>query len=218
MPATTLDTVTTGRVYTLVVTPDSNNDGTIIVTVLANAVTSDSSSNANVATRVSQRYDSVAPVFAVATDTATLALGAPIADAVYDAAATDDGGMADAGISYTLSGGTGSFVIDGNSGEVTYDRLISNIATDHVLEITATDKGGNTAVITVTVTTVLSSNADLERLLIAPSVASSLESITDIIPITRILTRTPRHTPPMSVSVSPSSALSLPRPTCMAQR
>ena len=178
----TLNTTIAGRVYTLVVTPHIDNYGTVIVTVIEDAVRSVVTGNANIETSVSQRYDSVVPVFAVgATDTATLVLGDPIGDAVYDAAATDDGGVADAGISYTLSGTeTVPFVIDGDSGEVTYRHIIPNIETDYAVEITATDKGGNTAVVTVTVTTVLSSNADLARLLVAPSLAS----LTTLIPIT----------------------------------
>ena len=182
---TMLGTTTAGRVYTLPVTPNSNNAGMIIVTVRADAVRSVGTTNANVETSVSQRYDSVLPVFAVGSiDAATLVLGAPMADAVYNAAATDGVGMADAGITYTLSGTeTVPFVIDGDNGEVTYTSTIGNTETDYAVEITATDKGGNTAVVTVTVTTVFSDDANLENLQVASDLTPAGEIIT-VIPIT----------------------------------
>ena len=186
-----LGTTTPERVYTLVVSPamfnaDNTgiNDGTVTVTVIANAVTRVGTTIANIETSVSQRYDAVLPVFAVGpTDMVELVLGDPIANAVYDAAATDGSGMADVGISYTL-GGTHAltFEIDADDGEVRY-KTIQADEVAHSIEITATDKGGNTAVVTVTVTTVFSDDANLANLRVTPSLTPEGD-ITTLIPIT----------------------------------
>ena len=174
--------VTDGMVYTLAVTPNSNNAGTITVTVRADAVRSVMTTNANVETSVSQRYDSVVPVFAVGpTDEATLVIGAPIADSVYNAAATDGVGMPDDGITYTLSGtGTVPFEINSENGEVTYTSTLANTEADYDVEITATDKGGNTAVVTVTVMVVFSDDANLANLQVASDLTPAGEIITVI--------------------------------------
>ena len=184
-----LGITTDKRIYTVVVSPTKLNDddtginvGTVTVTVSANAVTSVANpSSSNVVTTVMQKYDAVVPVFAVGANAdVRLVLGDPM---VYDAAATDDGGAPDDGITYTL-GGTDAltFAIDVDSGEVTYPSTIAVTETDYEIEITATDKGGNTAVVTVTVTTVFSDDANLANLRVTPSLTPAGD-ITTLIPI-----------------------------------
>ena len=85
--------------YTLVVTPDAaTNDGTITVTVAADAVIGMTTNTGNPLTSVTRNYDTVAPVF-TSDATATAAVGDPASTVVYTATATD-GGDADNRITY----------------------------------------------------------------------------------------------------------------------
>ena len=150
--ATTLTTITPDVRYTLVVTPEAGtNDGTITVTVRANAVTGITNDGAvNPETMLSQKVDNVAPMFAAASDSATdTAVGDPVSTLVYTATAID-GGVDDDRITYMLSRTDATmFNINANTGAVTYSASPNTAGTFEVT-ITATDKGGNTATITVT--------------------------------------------------------------------
>ena len=84
------------------------------------------------------------PEFTVgATDTAIFVLNDPSSE-VYDAAATDGGGTADDGITYSLAevNDYARFNIDPGSGVVTYNAPPTD-GDSHSIRIVATDKGGN---------------------------------------------------------------------------
>ena len=151
--------------FTLAVTPDTNNDGDLTVTVIVNAVTGAMTLTGNPAVAETRQYDTVAPIITGgATATAMFIVNDPVATEVYNADATDGGGMADDGITYSLSGtNAGQFTINPATGSVTYQTSPTDAAA-HTIVITATDKGGNTDTITVTVTAVLSTNSDLSAL------------------------------------------------------
>ena len=163
-------TYTLTDTFTLAVTPNTNNDGDLTVTVRANAVMGAVTLTGNPETVVTLEYDTVAPIITDgATATAMFIVNDPVATEVYNADATDGGGMADDGITYSLSGiNAGLFTINPATGSVTYQTSPTDAAA-HTIVITATDKGGNTDTITVTVTAVLSDNAALSALTIVTS-------------------------------------------------
>ena len=165
--------ITANELYTLVVTPLPDiNDGTITVTVAAEAVTEMTTDDKNLEVVVHQKYDTAAPVFVDGDGnsfddaaTATAFVNDPIATVVYDTNAKDGSGAADEGITYTLSGTNENlFNIDEDSGEVTYKVVQTSPTTDphHIILITATDRVGNPDSITVTITAVFSSNSDIQ--------------------------------------------------------
>ena len=160
--ATTYETTDT---FTLPVTPGTDNDGVLTVTVRADAVMGAVTLTGNPETSVTRQYDTVAPIITGgATATAMFIVNDPVATEVYNADATDDGGMADTGITYSLGGANaGLFTIHPATGSVTYQTSPTDAAV-HTIVITATDKGGNTDTITVTVTAVFSDNAALSAL------------------------------------------------------
>ncbi len=160
--ATTYETTDT---FTLPVTPGTDNDGVLTVTVRANAVMGTVTLTGNPETSVTRQYDTVAPIITGgATATAMFIVNDPVATEVYNADATDDGGTDDDGITYSLSGANaGLFTIHPATGSVTYQTSPTDAAV-HTIVITATDKGGNTDTIMVTVTAVLSDNAALSAL------------------------------------------------------
>ena len=95
--------------------------------------------------------DGIAPVFSTA-DTATVAINTSTTTVVYDASATDNGGAADAGITYSLSGtDAGLFTIDSATGKVTYKASPTSTG-DNDITITAKDTAGNTSTQDVTIT------------------------------------------------------------------
>ena len=126
---------------------DALNQGMVTLTVIA----TDAYDNTRVSAGRIITVDTVVPVFANATDTATLAANTAAGVPVYDAAATDGTDNADTGISYTL-GGTDAeqFSIFGSTGVVIY-RAVQPAAVTHSITITATDMAGNAAKQTVTV-------------------------------------------------------------------
>ena len=96
--------------------------------------------------------DTDAPVFTKATNTATAIINGPAETVVYDASATDNGGAADAGITYSLSGtDAGLFTIDSATGKVTY-KVSPTSEGDNDITITAKDTAGNTSTQDVTIT------------------------------------------------------------------
>ena len=157
--------------FTLAVTPlTDTNDGVLTVTVRADAVTGAVTLTGNPETSETRQYDTVAPIItAGANATAMFIVNDPVATEVYNADATDDGGTADTGITYSLGGANaGQFTINPATGSVTYQNSPTD-AVVHTIDITATDKGGNTDTITVTVTAVLSTNSALSALTIVTS-------------------------------------------------
>ena len=97
--------------------------------------------------------DEIAPVFSSGT-TASVAENADVNTIVYDAQASDAGGAADDGITYTLSGtDANAFNINAASGEVTL-KAAADFKTkpNYALAITATDAAGNAVSQEVTVT------------------------------------------------------------------
>ena len=164
--------ITPNELYTLVVTPTTNtNDGILTVTVEADAVMGTETNTGNPKVVVIQRYDTVVPMIVNNTTTAMVVVNdsIPMVTVVYDANATDNDGMADDGITYTL-GGTDAltFEIDADSGVVTY-KAVQSVEATHEIIITATDKAGNTDSITVTITAVFSAESDLSALTVATS-------------------------------------------------
>ena len=98
--------------------------------------------------------DNTAPVFPAPGDATTssaplirmVATGSTTATVVYDAAATDNGGEADAGITYALLsvGNHTLFSLDGTTGVLTPTQTFAGAAT-YTVTITATDAFGNVA-------------------------------------------------------------------------
>ena len=141
--------VTAGLIYTLSITPpsdsDVSNDGVVDIVVSEGSVSSVANGDTNALTVVRQKSDIDAPIFTVgATDMVTFVLNDPSLE-VYDAAATDGGGTADDGITYSLAevGHYALFNIDPGSGVVTYNAPPTD-GDSHSIRIVATDKGGNT--------------------------------------------------------------------------
>ena len=104
--------------------------------------------------------DTTAPVF-ISGDSSAVAVGSAITVIAYDANATDNGGVADAGITYRLGAATFAdlsfaatgLAFDKATGVVTY-REIQRAAAAHNIIITATDLAGNTATQAVTISVV----------------------------------------------------------------
>ena len=143
------ETVTAGRVYTVLVTSIPANDLVVSINVRAGAASS--MGLRSEASGINVRYDDMAPEFTDETAAITFALGSPSGTEVYNAEATD-GGDADDGITYSLGGtDAAEFDIDSGTGSVTYTTAPSAALT-HTITITATDKGGNPDTITVTIT------------------------------------------------------------------
>ena len=159
-PAVAATTYQSTQTFTLTVDlVNDQQDGELTITVPADAVTSTATSTGNLETSVTQMYDNVVPVF-TAGATATAAVGDPVSTVVYTAIATDNG-VADTSITYTLGTDADSmmFGIDATTGALTYLASPAAVGDTDVM-ITATDKGGNAATITVTVTVSKGEQAD----------------------------------------------------------
>ena len=157
--ATTYATMDT---FTLVATPTAGtNDGVLTVTVAANAVTGTGTvtTNGNPKIAVTQKYDTMAPVFPSATAGIRYILNDPPASLTYGPGATDGGGMAHDGITYSLSddGAEGMtfhidlFNIDPGTGIVSYITIPTVTEQTHNIIVVATDKVGNTDTLPVTI-------------------------------------------------------------------
>ena len=88
-----LEMVTTGLVYTLLVTPNPNeHDGVVNIIMRDGAVTSVATAGStNASTQINVRYDNLAPEFTGETDAIMFAIGSPSGTEVYNAEATDGG-------------------------------------------------------------------------------------------------------------------------------
>ena len=158
--------------YTVVATPTaSTNDGVLTVTVRVDAVMGTTTGTNNRVATATQNYDTVRTGVLQhdGTDMAMFVINDPSTE-IYNANATDGGGTVDDRITYRFGGGAnaGLFNINPDTGSVTY--ITSPIeAAEHTIVITATDKGGNTDTITVTVMAVFSSDSGLSALTIVTS-------------------------------------------------
>ena len=125
--------------------PAVANDGEVIaITVTA----SDDMDSVSDVFTVTVRDDTTVPVFTsgagAASVAVTIKVGLSTSLAVFVAVATDDGGAAHAGITYSLSGAdVDLFTID-DSGRVTYID-VPKITGTQTLIVTATDAAGNSA-------------------------------------------------------------------------
>ena len=154
-------TYTTTDIFTFIVTPDINtNDGILTVTVLADAVMRAGTTTRNLAVEVIQKYDTVSPIFAndASSDSVRYIFNdLPLVPFAYDADATDGGGTADDGITYSLSGDGAEdalFTIDPGTGIVSYITLPIATELTHNISVVATDKGGNPDTLPVTINVV----------------------------------------------------------------
>ena len=128
---------------------DDLADGSIALTAIA----TDMAGNPIVSDIYPITVDTVAPVFTNgATGTGSVAVGSTSATATaYDADATNNGGNADTGITYSLGGtDAGQFSIVPDTGIVIYNN-VQNTAIEHRITITATDTAGNPATQDVTI-------------------------------------------------------------------
>ena len=127
-----------GAVYTLEVTPPSNDDGTISVSVLMDAATSDLGGAGNVAASATQAYDTSAPVFDSGA-TAMFGVGVATTVAVYTANANDNSTVT---YSFGSGGDESLFSIHNATGIVRY-LAVRDSAVVHNISIIATDAAGN---------------------------------------------------------------------------
>ena len=149
---TTYDITVTGTAwsYELTITElTALPQGTVTLTTIA----ADTAGNRTVSPGIAITVDTIAPVFTSGL-TGSVGVNSAITVIVYDAEATDNGAdeeVADAAITYTLSGAAaGMFNIDPDNGEVRYN-VSQTTEDDHDITITATDAAGNTATRDVTI-------------------------------------------------------------------
>ena len=142
----TLDAATTYMTtdtFTLVATPLANtNDGTLTVTVAANAVMGTQTSAGNPLATAEQRYDTMNPT--LPQEEGLFITNDPPAPAL-DLNGYDVNGNTDS-VTYSFGGGTHDhlFTLDADNGQVRYINTPSGSG-NHFIDIIATDKGGNTA-------------------------------------------------------------------------
>ena len=149
-PATTYQQT---QLFTVTATPAADtNNGDLSVTVVADAVTGTVIMTGNTPFTATQMYDTLAPVLTGDAAVFYLLNDLPVGAEVFDADATDGGGDADAGLTYSLTGTDAlSFDIDPANGKVTYKATPTD-GDSHNINIVATDKGSNTATHAVAIT------------------------------------------------------------------
>ena len=158
--------VTPDERYTVVATPLANtNDGVLTVTVRFNAVTGMSTGFGSQVTSMTQQYDTVDPILAGGAGTTAIRYidnDLPRVPFVYDADATDDGGDADGGITYSFGGGDEDalFTIDPGTGIVSYITIPTSTELTHNITVVATDKGGNTDTLPVRIAVISRATVD----------------------------------------------------------
>ncbi len=112
--------------------------------------------SAPTSTALSVTVDTTDPAFSSNTASSNAATNADITTVVYDASATDNGGAADANITYSITGGANAALFEfkdaaaAAAGQLTY-KSTQTAEADHEVIITATDTAGNTATQTVTI-------------------------------------------------------------------
>ncbi len=112
--------------------------------------------SAPTSTALSVTVDTTDPAFSSNTASSNAATNADITTVVYDASATDNGGAADANITYSITGGANAALFEfkdaaaAAAGQLTY-KSEQTAEADHEVIITATDTAGNTATQTVTI-------------------------------------------------------------------
>ena len=155
-------TYTRADTFTYAVTPTTGiNDGVLTVTVRADAVMGTVTMVNNPLITVPQQYDTVVPILAGGDSSASVRYifsDLPLASFAYDADATDAGGTADDGITYSFGGGTEDalFNIDPGTGSVSYITLPTATGLTHNISVVATDKGGNADTLPVTINVISS--------------------------------------------------------------